>query len=444
MRIARPPETGPILEKLLHERPGSVMQAALTPEAADAEYVHWDDFRHRPSGDLTPAEAWALLAASRVRLRRAVGLRARTAQGLVLAEPTAVLRSVHGIDVALAGRMGILSSPPTDLDRQELVLDALIDEAFRSSTIEGAVTTRREAERLVRTGATPRTRSQRMVLNNYRAMERIRDWVARRRAVSVDALIELQAILVDEIAEADVVGRLRRDSDRVVVATEADGEIVHTPPPETRLPGLLDELEAFANAGTDANPFIHPLLRAILCHYQLAWIHPFVDGNGRAARALWYWVMLQQGYAMTEFLSLSHAIARARPAYYRSFLHVQTDSDDATYFVIHQLQMIEAAIADVARTLRRHEAARASAADALRGLNLNERQRRVVEAALRAPSTPTSVRSHAEYFDVVLATARTDLVGLVDAGLLEMSREGRKQVFWPVADLVARVRAVRR
>jgi hypothetical protein len=42
--------------------------------------------------------------------------------------------------------------------------------------------------------------------------------------------------------------------------------------------------------------FIHPVMRAITLHFWLAYDHPFCDGNGRTARALFYWSMLKQGY----------------------------------------------------------------------------------------------------------------------------------------------------
>ena len=57
--------------------------------------------------------------------------------------------------------------------------------------------------------------------------------------------------------------------------------------------------------------FIHPVMRAITLHFWLAYDHPFCDGNGRTARALFYWSMLKQGYWLFEFISISSVINQA-------------------------------------------------------------------------------------------------------------------------------------
>ena len=76
---------------------------------------------------------------------------------------------------------------------------------------------------------------------------------------------------------------------------------------------------AFANGETPGY-FIHPAVRAIILHFWLAYDHPFEDGNGRTARALFYWVMAAQGYRLTEYLSISRLLYTARSKYRRSFL----------------------------------------------------------------------------------------------------------------------------
>ncbi len=54
-----------------------------------------------------------------------------------------------------------------------------------------------------------------------------------------------------------------------------------------------------------ADFFIHPVIRAILLHFMLAYDHPFVDGTGRTARALFYWSMAHQGYWLMDFISIT-------------------------------------------------------------------------------------------------------------------------------------------
>jgi len=135
------------------------------------------------------------------------------------------------------------------------------------------------------------------------------------------------------------------------IVDPADGEILHTPPAET-LPARVAAMCDFANGGHDG-PFIPPAIRAILVHFWLAYDHPFVDGNGRTARALFYWSMLRQGYWLTEFISISRVLNKARAQYARAFLYTETDNNDATYFILHQLRVVRRAIDDVFDYLRR-------------------------------------------------------------------------------------------
>src|SRR5947208_6924187 len=109
---------------------------------------------------------------------------------------------------------------------------------------------------------------------------------------------------------------------------------------------------AFAN-GDNADGFIHHLVRVVILHFWLAYDHPFADGNGRTARALFYWSMLKQGYWLAEFLSISRILNQARASYSRSFLYTETDDNDLTYFLLAQLAAIRRAIDDLHRHLRR-------------------------------------------------------------------------------------------
>jgi len=72
--------------------------------------------------------------------------------------------------------------------------------------------------------------------------------------------------------------------------------------------------------------------------------HPFADGNGRTARALFYWSMARSGYWLMEYTSISHILRKAPAKYMRAYLHTESDKNGTTYFVLHQLQTIRHAI----------------------------------------------------------------------------------------------------
>lgn len=171
---------------------------------------------------------------------------------------------------------------------------------------------------------------------------------------------------------------------------------------------------------------------------------PFVDGNGRTARALFYWSMARAGYWLMEYVSISRLLRQAPARYSRAYLHAETDDNDATYFVIHQLDTIERAIQALHEYLARKTGERRSAESLLRhapGISerLNHRQVALLSHALRHPDYGYTVESHRRSHRITPQTARTDLMNLAELGLLEKRKRGRAFVFFAPADLHERI-----
>jgi Fic family protein len=208
--------------------------------------------------------------------------------------------------------------------------------------------------------------------------------------------------------------------------------------------GLLCD---FANDGAD-EPFIHPVVRAILLHFMLGYDHPFVDGNGRTARALFYWCMARSNYWLIEFISISRVLKKAPARYVRAYLHTETDESDTTYFLLHQLLTINEAIADLHRYLHRkmeetREAKRLLEQSPALHQRLNHRQLSLLDHALRNPRNLYRIDRHQSSHHVTYQTARTDLLDLTEMGLLEKSTMGRAFVFTAPDDLRQRLDAIR-
>lgn len=177
-----------------------------------------------------------------------------------------------------------------------------------------------------------------------------------------------------------------------------------------------------------------PVIRAILVHYGLAYDHPFVDGNGRTARALFYWVMAREGYWLCEYISISRILKKARAQYAESFLYTETDDNDATYFILYQLQVLTRAIADLHTYLHRKSVEMREVDDMLRQnralrAQLNSRQLDLLTHALKYPAGEYTIASHKRAHDVAYGTARSDLLHLVERGLLEQRQRGREFLF---------------
>jgi Fic family protein len=317
-----------------------------------------------------------------------------------------------------------------------------MEEAIRSSQLEGATTSRRVAKEMLRTGRKPRDRGERMIVNNYRALQFIREDMGER--LSPDAILELHRIVTEgTLDDPSAAGRLQRpDEQRVSVFDRNEDERpIHEPPPAEELPERMRLLCDFANESGDGERFIHPVVRAILLHFWLAYDHPFEDGNGRAARILFSWLMQRNGYWLIEYLPISPVIREAPAQYRQAFMESESDEGDLTYFLIHQLEVIE-------KALDRHDVyiqrKIAEVGDVERLLQdsdgLNHRQLALLTDAVRNPDGVYTFGSHARSHRVTHETARTDLSGLVERGLLIRRSKGRSYAFEPVPDLAARLK----
>ncbi len=181
-------------------------------------------------------------------------------------------------------------------------------------------------------------------------------------------------------------------------------------------------------------------MRAITLHFWLAYDHPFCDGNGRTARALFYLAMLHQGYRLFEFISISSVINKARGQYERSFLLSETDDNDLTYFLLAQAKVIQQAITNLHAYLERKAGEVKSLERRLEGMDaLNHRQLALLRHALRHAGFRYTVLSHQNSHGVSNQTARSDLQKLAGRSLLIPGKDGNRDIFRVPPDLAARL-----
>jgi Fic family protein len=282
-----------------------------------------------------------------------------------------------------------------------------------------------------------------MILNNFHAMEWVREH--RDEPLSMAAVFELHRIVTqDTLDESHAAGRFRVATEDVRVIEHASGDVVHVPPDARELPKRMEAMCTFANGTSGDEPFVHPVARAVMLHFWLAYDHPFVDGSGRTARALFYWSMLHQGYWLTEYISLSRVINKARSQYERAFLFSESDSNDATYFLFNQLNVLRTAIDDLHGYLKRKAQEMREIERSLRGRDeLNNRQLAILNDALRNPDARITVEGHRSLSRVVYQTARTDLLRLVELGYLDQQKIGKKLYFAPRPDLARKLKLMK-
>jgi Fic family protein len=432
MYVATPPSFDDLLAKLSSDS-ARLVEVMRVPAADNGSgYIHWDKLRHLdPPGDLTPEEWWFSVKWSRQHQLRRLPLADPSGRHFTYSQPDPALRLLRHVDQRCSGEIAMPEVVTADDQaRQHYLVNSLMEEAIRSSQLEGATTSRRVAKELLRSGREPKDRSERMILNNYRALQFMRQVGTSLQAATV---LELHRILTEgTLDDPSAAGRLQTPEDERVGVYERGGDrLLHKPPPAEQLPARLEALCDFANEPDDAEPFIHPAVRAILLHFWLAYDHPFEDGNGRTARALYYWYMRTRGYWLVDYLTVSQILAKAPTGYARSFLETETDERDTTYFILYQLHVVERAVAELHKYLARKAKEIRDVEQLMRAgsAELNHRQLALLSHAIRNPEQIYTFQTHAASHTVTHETARTDLLALVDKGLLERHRVGRRHTF---------------
>lgn len=420
------------------------VMTAAAPEAMRMDaYRSWQEIRHRkaPEG-LSSQDWWLGIKMHRAQARQVLSLCGTQGKAFSFASSSMMQQLLHEVDLRGGGMvMTDAQSVLNPVERDKYLLTSIVEESISSSMLEGAVVTRSEARELLRTNRQPHNEHERMVINNYRTMQMILR--CKDEPLTLELILTLHRSMVEGTLEDESrAGELRSESDRVCVAEVSSGEVIHRPPAAKELPERLKNLCRFANGELD-NGYIHPVVRAIVLHFMLAYDHPFVDGNGRTARSLFYWGMLHAGYHLFEFISISREIYRHPRSYYEAFLNTEEDDNDLNYFIIDQLKTILQSIEGLVRHVCDKQKSRDMLSLALRAYpSLNHRQKALLLHLLQHPQVFTTVTMHGKEYQVVKQTARTDLNHLVELGLLHSELVSREIRYSAVSDLENRLSAL--
>lgn len=440
------PVPAPQLQALLGSgkvRLDRIVGKGIGPEV-EGVYEHWDHLRHLPRpGGLSPESWWAGIKFARGALARPLPLLDKHGQPFKVSVTSTLLRKLHFLDREAAGLILGADQDDDESIRRRHLVRSLIEEAMTSSQLEGASTTRRVAKEMLSTGRAPRDRSEQMIFNNYAAMQSLGG--LRDRPLTVPMILEIhRRLMADALDDPGEAGRLRTAADNIVIQDRGDPTIIlHVPPPADQLPARLQALCDFANDSNDGE-FLHPIIRAISIHFQIGYDHPFCDGNGRTARALFYWSMLKSGYWLSEYVSISSVLKKAQAQYVRAYLHTESDDSDMTYFIDHQLDVVMRAVNSLRAYLARKGRERRQAETLLKpasrlGAKLNHRQRALLLDAVKHQDKRYTIAGHQAAHRVTYATARSDLLGLHRLKLLGKRRDGKAFAFHPLPDIAKRL-----
>lgn len=380
-------------------------------DKVNADYEYWDKAKYKklPEG-FTPQMLWANVKASRLRSMIPVWNK----YSINLCVTSQMQRLCHEFDMKF-GSFWEVEGDTQSSERKYYLSSSLMEEAIYSSKMEGASTTRIVAKDMLRKKKSPQNKSQQMIVNNYNTIQYIVEH--KDEPLTEELLLTIHRLMTEKTLDnPEDAGRFRTN-DKVVVADMVEGDIIYTPPSFQEIPEFVESLCDFFN-NDNPRTFIHPIIRGIIVHFMLAFMHPFVDGNGRTARALFYWYMLKEGYKLTEYMSISRVIAKSKSNYEKSFRYVENDGNDMGYFVAYNLEALEISFQQLRDYIQRKQREKSAASSFMMAGNINQRQALVLQRLKEEPETIFTVKDVQEQFSVSSMTARKDLSDLVKQGYM--------------------------
>ncbi len=207
--------------------------------------------------------------------------------------------------------------------------DALVRTVHYGTHIEGNELNLSQAEKvLAGQDVVARERDIQEVINYRKAMELIAEFRIQNSEfrINEETIKKLHKITVNKILPPEKCGEYRKT--KVVIKNNQTGEVSFRPPEASKLSGQIKDLLAFTEGSQEQD--IHPVLESGIVHYELARIHPFVDGNGRVARALSTLILFIKGYDIRKFFSLEEYFDRNASNYYSALQSVAKSNGNLT------------------------------------------------------------------------------------------------------------------
>ena len=399
---------------------------------AEKKYVDWNTFKHyQIPKDFNPETAWAYLKFNRFSNREKTLVKSMVNDSFTYIITKTMYKRLSFIDSNTSGFLSSDITRPTEIQKSKLIISGLTEEAIASSQIEGANTSRKVAKKMLLSKRKARSRDEQMIINNYQVMQRLLEW--KELPLSVGVIQEIQKnITVETLEDKDDEARLRTDEDNIGVVNKLTGEVVFTPPKQSVVLQELERLVEYANQKETDDSYVHPVIKASILHFWLAYLHPFVDGNGRTARAIFYWYLLKNNYWVFQYLSVSRIIKKSKKQYDDSFLFTEIDDNDLTYFLFYKLKAIMLSIKDFTEHYKnkiQNEKNIENLSTRLTGFN--QRQISLLQYCNLNQETTIDILTHQSKHRVAYQTARTDLLNLVKKGHFSLMKKGLKFIFVP-------------
>ncbi|OFC72704.1 Fic family protein [Alteromonas confluentis] len=411
---------------------------------AKGRYLHWSQFKWRV--DKKNAESlWKAVKFKRMSQYKPIGLNDENGKPFVYCTPHSMEALLYQLVKITGGNVGAVadSTASDSLQSRFLVSSLIMEEAITSAQLEGASTTREVAKKMLEEEREPIDEDERMILNNYLLLKYAEQ--KNKDDLTLDMILEFHRIATQGTTENNVVpGEFRVHND--IYIEDGDGNVAHQPPDFNLIEGRLKLLCDFANqdhSGQGGCDFVHPLIKAIVLHFMIGYEHPFRDGNGRTARALFYWFMLKSEYTLFKYISISKLLKEKPKDYGLSYMYSEKDNNDLTYFIYFQLDTISKAFEELKNYLNYKVSEFKKISESLEktvwGNALNFIQKDLIKKAVKEPGRIFSIKEVSKSYSITDNTSRAYLNKLTDLKLFLSTKDGRRTIYIAPSDLLKKL-----
>ena len=404
----------------------------------ESDYVYWDKMRHKePSpDDVSKEELWLIIKIFRESQSVKSTVIDKDGNPFTWLKLSYFEEFFHELDMSTGGELFVEKSNVNKANKQKLITRGIMEEAIASSQLEGAATSRKAAKKMLREGRKPKNESEQMIVNNYNSMKAIEEDY-KDRVMSMDLILELHSLITKDTLDSEKKEpKLRKKNDPIFVTDKVTGEIYHEGPNIDFVKEQLGKLIKFANNELSNERFIHPVIKAIILHFWIGYLHPFTDGNGRLARLIFYWYLIKEGYWAFVYLPISKAIKQSPKQYSMAYVYSEQDDNDMTYFIDYNIQKIKLAIKEFREYLKNQAKENLNMKKKSETAhNLNTRQVQLLQFIHGDSEERTNLTMHMNINQVAKMTASKDLKDLVNKGFLSRKKQGRSVYYYGTAKI---------
>ena len=305
-------------------------------------------------------------------------------------------------------------------------LHAMEEEISSSMEIEG-INTSRDSVRRILQGYAPQTDEESRIYGMKLGLDFIAD---PANTITEENIHRLYQTAIGNYLDSD--DRLLEDHryrhDAVYIVGE---HVEHTGLPHDKLPQYMQALVSFIQADSQMND----LVKSAIIHFYVAFLHPYFDGNGRMARLLHLWYLVQNGYPSALFTAFSSLIKRSKSSYYKAYTQVEENAKLSgsidltpflTYFIHEVYDQLELCVPASAE--------RSFFQDILKSGQITEKEHALWNYVLSAYGTSqfSTKQVEKDYGDAAYATIRSFVQKFERLGLLKSQKYGNRVKYWIV------------